>query len=485
VTLAGIREERRKSLATPLTSPIAGHPEHGTQAVPISIALLAPYSGANLGDAAIQEAVIQNVRRRYPDAYISGITANPVFTAARHGIPCFPIAARSLEIASRLQGESEGAARASERSERSSLRARARELAKGVPVVGPVLRRAARVGRWVWAARREVVHLAQGLRFALHLDAIVVAGSGQLDDEWGGAWAHPYALFKWALLSRIAGAQFVVLSVGAGLLRSSMSRWFVRGALRLACYRSYRDPGSKALLRDLPFTHEDRCWPDLAFSLPREEARQSARRGNEGLRCVGVSPIAYGHPQHWPIADRTVHERYLSELTGFVAALAAQERQVVLFATGGVDRLIVRELVARLNAGPQEGISQGSLRVARGSTLEELLAELEGVDGVVASRLHGVILAHLLDKPTLAVSFDRKVAAHMQDMGMERYCLDLHAVDRAALAHTFAQLEQDARSVRAALDDARRAMREALDLQYDAVLHLVVRHHSRRARAWR
>jgi polysaccharide pyruvyl transferase WcaK-like protein len=449
--------------------PVALYHARPTEATAIRVALLAPYAGTNLGDAAIQEAAIENIRRRHPRGLISGITLNPQLTAERHGIPCFPIDARALEFASRLQGDREG-------SERASLGARARAFAKKVPVVGPALRVAARVLR---RSRREVAHLVQGLRFARRLDAIIVAGSGQLDDEWGGAWAHPYALFKWALLSRIAGAQFVVLSVGAGSLRNSLSRWFVRCALRLACYRSYRDQGSKALLRDLAFTRDDRCWPDLAFSLPREEPRQSARRGNEGLRCVGVSPIAYGHPQHWPTADPPAHERYMRELTEFVAWLASQGRQVVLFATGGVDHLIVRDLLTRLGARA-EGV-----RVARDATLEELLAELDGVDGVVASRLHGVILAHVLGKPALAVSFDRKVSVHMKEIGMARYCLDLHVVDRAALSHAFAQLEQEARSVRAALDDSRRAMREALDLQYDAVLRLLLRHGSRPARAWR
>jgi polysaccharide pyruvyl transferase WcaK-like protein len=449
--------------------PVALYHAHPTEASAIRVALLAPYAGTNLGDAAIQEAAIQNIRRRHPRAAISGITIHPRVTAERHGIPCFPIDGRSFEFASRLQGDSEI-------SERASLGARARAFAKKVPVVGPALRVAALVVR---ASRREVAHLVQSLRFARRQDAIIAAGSGQLDDEWGGAWGHPYALFKWALLSRIAGAQFVVLSVGAGSLRTSLSRWFVRCALRLACYRSYRDQGSKALLRDLPFTHADRCWPDLAFSLPREETRQSARRGNDGLRAVGVSPIAYGHPQHWPTADPPAHERYMRELTEFVAWLAAQGRQVVLFATGGVDHIIIRDLLTRL------GARAAGVRVARDATLEELLAELEGVDGVVASRLHGVILAHVLGKPALAISFDRKVSVHMQEIGMTRYCLDLQAVDRAALAHSFAQLEQEARSVRAALDDARRAMREALDQQYDAVLRLLVPHRNSRARAWR
>ena len=56
-----------------------------------SFALVTPYTGGNLGDGAIQEAVIWNIRRRFPDAAISGITLNPADTVERHRIPSYPI----------------------------------------------------------------------------------------------------------------------------------------------------------------------------------------------------------------------------------------------------------------------------------------------------------------------------------------------------------------------------------------------------------
>lgn len=40
------------------------------------IALLTPYNGGNLGDAAIQDAMIANLRSRLPDAQFSGICLN-------------------------------------------------------------------------------------------------------------------------------------------------------------------------------------------------------------------------------------------------------------------------------------------------------------------------------------------------------------------------------------------------------------------------
>ena len=61
----------------------------------MKIALLTPYTGGNLGDAAIQDAVIGNVRKRYPDAELCLVTLSPQATARLHKVPSYPIDARS------------------------------------------------------------------------------------------------------------------------------------------------------------------------------------------------------------------------------------------------------------------------------------------------------------------------------------------------------------------------------------------------------
>ncbi len=43
----------------------------------LRIALLTPYDGGNLGDSAIQQAVIANLRRYDPNVQLCGITLDP------------------------------------------------------------------------------------------------------------------------------------------------------------------------------------------------------------------------------------------------------------------------------------------------------------------------------------------------------------------------------------------------------------------------
>jgi polysaccharide pyruvyl transferase WcaK-like protein len=253
------------------------------------------------------------------------------------------------------------------------------------------------------------------------------------------------------VLARLARKRFVVVSVGVGTLDRRLSRRFVRLALRLASYRSYRDEGSKALLRDMDFTRGDPCVPDLAFGL--EWSPPASPPDRSDVLRIGVSPIGFGHPAHWPTKDPTVFERYIGELTAFVRWLGDNGYQVVLFASSGVDRLIVAEMEQALRS-ERAGAAPTWLSRASDETLPGLLAELAQLHIVVASRLHGVVLSQRVGTPVLAISFDRKVDEHLSAVGMTRYRLDIKSVDRGSLLEAFQLLLRNQSSVRATLQEA-------------------------------
>ena len=439
------------------------------------VALLTPYSGTNLGDAAIQESVIRHLRRRLPDVRISGITLDAALTSRRHGIPCVPIAGVPVEFyfsrpaSAAPAPDVPGAAMTGARRSPGTARARL----KSLPLLGPSLRVAARFARRVWAVRLEAPHLARSWTYARGQDLILASGGGQIDDEWGGPWGHPYALFKWACLARLAGARFALASVGVGRLDRRLSRWFVRRALGLAAYRSYRDAGSKAMLGDVALTRGDPCVPDLALGL---DAPGAGSGGGVAAR-IGVSPIAFGDPDRWPTEKRQVFERYLAELTAFVRWLAGRGDEVVLFASSGSDRSIASGIVREVASAAEAGGQVARVRRADDATLDALLSELAALDLVVASRLHGVILAHLLGKPVLAVSFDRKVEAHMDDFGQRSYCLHIASVSRAELHSGFERLRSDATLVRERIRSAAATARRAVDAQFDQLADLATGSH--------
>jgi hypothetical protein len=68
------------------------------------IALLTPYNGGNLGDAAIQDSLIANIRLRLPAAQFSGICLNCDNFLERHGTDAFPMCALDMPFYHMLYG---------------------------------------------------------------------------------------------------------------------------------------------------------------------------------------------------------------------------------------------------------------------------------------------------------------------------------------------------------------------------------------------
>jgi hypothetical protein len=62
-----------------------------TRAEPLKIARLTPYKGGNLGDVAIQEAAIDNIKQRYTDAILYMVALCLARTTSLHRLTSFRI----------------------------------------------------------------------------------------------------------------------------------------------------------------------------------------------------------------------------------------------------------------------------------------------------------------------------------------------------------------------------------------------------------
>ena len=60
---------------------------------PVTIGVFGHYGNENLGDEAIIEASIHNIRQRLPDARIICFSLRPLDTKARYGLQAYPIRA--------------------------------------------------------------------------------------------------------------------------------------------------------------------------------------------------------------------------------------------------------------------------------------------------------------------------------------------------------------------------------------------------------
>ena len=427
------------------------------------IGLLTPYTGGNLGDGAIQEAVIQNIRMRYPDAAIFGITQDPDRTGVLHRIPCYPISSFSTSHYGVMKEK-----RNSELLPSSGIKARLIAKIKGtvrqVPFVSGLLRSAYRI---FCQTSAEVVHTLEGFRLLKRADLLLVSGGGQLDDYWGGPWGHPFALFKWALISRATRTRFAFLSVGLCSSDSMLTRLFLEKALKWASYRSYRDWKSKGLLEGIEFTRNDPVFPDLAFSYaPGQEQEDPVNKTNG--KVVGVSPIAYLSQHSWPRQDQRVYRNYITKLAGFISGLLEKGFEILVFHTDDPDRLVIEELLGIMDK--EHGVKPERFRRPQIHDVEDLALHLSSIDFAVVSRLHGILLSYLVQKPVLAISYDRKVDTYMADMDQTEYCVDIHDFDVRALTQTFGSLAQHRGEIMRKTAERVAGNKKALMEQYDRVL---------------
>ena len=393
---------------------------------PRRIGLYGPFGWGNLGDAAIQEAMLHNLRLRLPDAQFLGFSLNPANTEAIHGIPAVSIV--------RHRG----------------------------PRAGNPLRRLAALPI---ACLRELRSVVRAFWILRRIDDFLISGGGQISDDWGGPWDHPYAMLKWMSCARLAGCRVLVVSVGAGPFRDGRSEFLFRLALRLAHARSYRDAGSKRLLASSTFTRLDPVCPDVAFSLPVTPQTEASAQP----LVVGISPLCWYYPKPgpWPEQDASRYRRHLSIVEAFALELLRRGHRLVLFSSQiRNDRYAFDDLLAVLRAQSFAGAED---RVVAEATedLPHLLRQLSQCDLVLSSRLHGVILSYAQHIPVLSLSYDPKIDSVMEQFAQSAYCLDIEAADSIELIERFDELLAALQRERAQIAATATRHRQELAAQYD------------------
>jgi polysaccharide pyruvyl transferase WcaK-like protein len=423
------------------------------------IAILAHAGTYNLGDEAIVTAVIQNIRAHFLTTEICAFTTNPRDTHSRHGIAAHPL--RRAKRGSHSTEETQTGFGWLE-----AIKTRIRRN----PTLYALLKR---VHDWLGALQepfREANFLVRSFRNLRGTDLLLVAGSQQLNDYFGGPWGFPYTLWSWSVLARLRGTKVAFLSVGAGPLDSRLSRFFVKYSLSMARYRSYRDESSRKLVEEIGLRKGDPVVPDLVYSLQINRYAFLGRRRSRPL--VAVNPVPYFDGRYWPEQDCTVYETYVAELARFVTRLSAAGRGVCFFPTQlRADPLVIDDIRSSLG---KNGVCSGP-RFSVGNpanSLNELVAGMARADFVVATRYHGVLLALLLNKPVLGIAYHSKTHDLMAEAGQSEFAFDIASLDGDNLMESFGRLEAHAQTIQSDLEEKVTQFRWILKDQYERVFQL-------------
>lgn len=394
----------------------------------VRIALLGMYASANLGDVAIQLAVMRALRARRPDASFVGVCTDPVDAARTFGMPARKIS--GFGVLHHPGGSESVVPGWAERAPRPIQRA----------------------ATW-WHVRR---HMGS-------LDMLLVSGSGQIDDFWGGPWEQPMRLLAWSHAAHRQHKPVAFFGVGVDQLLTPLGRRMALSALGLAQQRVLRDQGSLDILRSFGFDAPCDVSPDPAFHLTADSPGHP--EDANGQPFAVISPIARNA---WPASNGPSHEHYVQVLAECADALQGQGI-AVRFACSQtrMDPPVIPQVQARMRA------DAAATTVLSPRTVDEYLAAVRGARVVLASRLHALILAMVAGTPVVAISYARKVSQQMKDAGLTEFDIPYAQATMDRLRPALRAACEQSAGLSAAIHTTARRNRQQLDRHFDGLAALM------------
>ena len=404
---------------------------------PLRIAFWGNFGTGNWGNECTLQAILHNTRKQLPNAELSCFCFRPDDTAKRHGLPSFPI---------------------------TDLRLRAGGAPSAIsPAPLRIARRLADEAR-IW---RHTFELARSA------DVIVMAGTGMLTDSGEGAMGMPYDMFKLSIAAKASGRKVMFASVGVEGIKDSRAKFFITTALRLADYRSYRDRQSKDRLEKLGFAaDEDPVCPDSAFSLPETmatersaETRPEARKPTVGVGLFDHRGRGLGGP-----SDAAAYREYLEKIATFVMWLLERDYPVrVVIGDLTYDEPVLEDLRLVLASRGIAKYAGSRFHDEAARSVDQVMDQLAGLDLLVASRFHNVLLALMLGKPVVSVSYNEKNDALMSQMGLAEYCRPIETFDIAWLVERFTDIQANAARLKPGIVAKAAQFRSDLARQYEVL----------------
>jgi len=204
--------------------------------------------------------------------------------------------------------------------------------------------------------------------------------------------------------------------------------------------------------------------PDNAYLL--EHAPSSASPVARKHAVVGIAPMPYPFcdPREFVSGHQEIYDNYIFKCAAFASMLVKESYSLEWFGSDvGADASAVEDLRRCL----RDRHNVATLPYEAVSTVEGLLAKMETFDYVVTCRFHGVVLAHILNKPILAISHHPKVANLMEQLGLGQYCVDIQTFDPGDLARRFTSLVNHDREVRHSMAENLALYRSNVAAQFD------------------
>lgn len=434
------------------------------------IGIFGHYGNGNLGDEGIVEACVESSQRILGADEVRLFSIVPEDSAARHNLDCYPIRRgfMAAKAGTRLNANVSPCSTAIP--EPPSLTSAGVSRLRAFLKQSENLRIAVKAIRTLLTAPGRLIAECRFLirsYFALrHLDLMIIAGSNQFLDNFGGVWGFPYTLFKWSILCRIRGTKLVFLSVGAGPIDRRFSKMMVRFAVRLAHYHSYRDEASLHLIEGPNACLGGVVRPDLACNLqfpvvPIDYASSPT--------VVAINPMpVYG--SYWFVQNKKRYLAYIAKLAELISFLDQAGTVVKLFPTQTRDLSAINDTVDVLREISPAAAQRAIIEVA--ATTQDVMRIIQSAHVVIPTRFHGAIFGVLAKRMVIGICYQGKAAAVLEAAGQGDYAFSLDQLQTSHLQDAFVRLTANREAALAAISRRSDEVRRSIEEQYREIARL-------------
>lgn len=431
------------------------------------VGLLGHYGQNNLGDEAIIWSTIQNLRERIPDIELVGVSMNPEDSRRRFGIEAFPVRYIKTNLSNKknIRANSD----TPDVKESGLIQVIRHTIPQKIKGMVPMRTKMSANG-FFYLLRNlaaEVQFIYKSRDLLKTLDALIICGSGQIED-FSGPWRYPYTILKWVLLAKSVNKKVLVVSVGAGPPSRKLSYWMYKKALRRADYLSYRDLWSKNVLESHISRLNGKVFPDLANSLKTK----SVNGYKGGSKVVAINPMPAFDSTLMKGAGNSVFENYVNNIAALSNHALERGFKVHFFNSHPKDLTAIEKVLEQLKLLTDSNLDK--LTIKRSNTVQDLVNTISEADLILPTRFHATMLPLLLGRPVLGLCYHDKSKALLEEVGLGEYYVDIYSFTDDELCKKFDLLVENLE--RAEMEMKRKYSKypKLMSEQWDRVVDLIL-----------
>lgn len=295
--------------------------------------------------------------------------------------------------------------------------------------------------------RRGVLSMMNRLNALFRADLFLLGGGGLLyDSGMGGEVVH---WLRGVILAKLTGTPTMYLNGGVGLIYNRISKYCMKQVCNTMDLITVRDHISKSYLEALGIGQPIHVSTDSVMAFA-EAPFVTCENHSDDLKKSG--PILGINVRPWlyiqediPAKDQKLSAKYSggeSDFVKFRKSIAGaidylrkvSGARIVFFPICLSNKAMDEDDLAISDEIAQSLADCNGVHIIRDEkTFSDLINRMKDLDVVIAMRLHALVFAALLRKAMLAISYDPKVNAFMDSLGLGEYTLNVNEVTRDLL----------------------------------------------------